>query len=940
MKKIMIGILIIIPLVVLLVMGLVTTFISVSAYIGVESVTLDKHELTLEVQQTYKLDGAGGLFTVTVLPEKATDKTYEWSIRNVRSRDANFPDEANGKDGFWFVELLDANGNHVDSVTAGGSIRINIHCNFELVVTAETYTDVCSVVVGGDVTAISLQGDGMLKVGESQLLTPVFTPMDGAVYNAEWYVDDARVATVDRNGIVTGVSEGETEVWLVAEDSKGNAIESNHFRVTVSSGATFYGDIVGVHYDGFNIEEKLGIKPTDIDSCVGCTVENGIFAFDSGADRAVILLKDSDTPVLINRCDANDIEIVERGALGDYVLEVNGAPVYLTARYVSVFRRDESVSVNWASSDEEIASVDANGVITGLSSGVVTITAEADDGGATATIELSVQRKVAVLVGAVSESSLKVGLAQETVFGSMKYDDAMNLVDNTFSVGVLYPSMFEGEDEESFYEAFAFTTDRPDLAWFDEESGNGILNNVLNFNSAAIASAAANGEKIAITVTVKAKYPKYANMPEYTTTSFVIQVIDGVAVSDYTQFKTAQEKAKKATVFTNDIPVGNVEGKDKAACVNIYGSVYGNGYTMAAEMGQMQGKTEPIFYVYADDVVISNLTLRPNTFSDEDIDGGNLTIDDASTFTVGYCIKYNINKRNADMGTQSTQITGGKIEYCILENATTLIQLSGAELEIEGSILRNTGGVGIHVRNAKENNLQFYNNLTVTNCVMSNMVGTAINFDWNFKNTSYNETAEQRSTFTQKGFLDVYNWQPGDSLSLIPRETLTGDLGLSDALADLLITSLQSLLHSEKSIASFRRSVDGVEYMHLAFISMGLNNKSHILNGYTANGQRAQWVYNSSSGEWEARLADTQQKIDADLVSWNMSMEDSRFKWFGSQQIEALGSISGILSSVGLDLVNNPIYIFGYDEDTTDLVPGSTYTVNSRLIARLHGEEV
>ena len=40
MKKVMIGILILIPLVVLLVVGLVTTFVSVNAYIGVESVHL------------------------------------------------------------------------------------------------------------------------------------------------------------------------------------------------------------------------------------------------------------------------------------------------------------------------------------------------------------------------------------------------------------------------------------------------------------------------------------------------------------------------------------------------------------------------------------------------------------------------------------------------------------------------------------------------------------------------------------------------------------------------------------------------------------------------------------------------------------------------------------------------------------------------------------
>lgn len=938
MKKVMIGILIVIPLVVLLVMGLVTTFVSVNAYIGVESVELDKHDLTLEVNETYKLDGNGGLFVVTVLPERATDKTYEWSIRNVRSRDANYPDGDNGKDGFWYVELLDAKGNHTDTVTAGGSIRVNVHCNFEIVVTAETYTDVCTVVVGGDITAISLDDSMTLRAGGSEMLNAVFTPMDGVAYNIEWHVLEPDVATVDRNGIITGLREGETEVWMSAEDSKGNVIESNRMVVTVTAGATAYGDIVNVHHDGFDIENELGVSSDDITKCVGCTVENGIFRFDEGMTRAVIEIKGSDAPAIINLCEENDIEIVERGALGDYILEVGGDKLYLTARYASVFRRGESVEVLWSSSDGEVAAVDGNGVVTGLASGDVVITATATDGGAEAELALNVQRKVAVLVSAVTQTSLEVGLARETVFASMKFGDDGKLIDNTFSVDVLYPAMFEGEDEESFYEAFEFSTDRPDLAYFNDVDGDGILNNLLTFNAAAIEAAAENGEKTDITVTVKVKYPKYANLPEYTTVSFVITVVDGVAVGDYAELKQTLETEKKSAVFLNDIAVENAEGENGAYNILTYGSVYGNGYTVSAAKDQMISKAEPIFMVYADNVVFSNLTIRPNTFSDEDIENGDLTIDDASTFTKGYCIKYNIRERNSATGDTGTQITGGRIEYCLLENGTTLVQLSGAEVEIEGSIMRNTGGVAVHVRQEMEGSIQCYNDLTMTNCVMSNMVGTGINFDWNFSNSQYNESAEQRSTFTQKGFLDMYNWQPGESLTLLPKDTLTGDLGLSDELADVLIKTLQDMLLDEDSIESVRREVDGVTYIHLGFMSMGLGNQSHIMYGYDADGRRVERVYDVETGEMSARYVDTLEEVDPYKVSWNMTLEDSRIKWFSSSDISLLNKISWILEAAGLNIRDNPIYIFGYDDDTTDLVPGTTYTVNSRLIARLHGE--
>ena len=362
-----------------------------------------------------------------------------------------------------------------------------------------------------------------------------------------------------------------------------------------------------------------------------------------------------------------------------------------------------------------------------------------------------------------------------------------------------------------------------------------------------------------------------------------------------------------------------------------------SGYTVSAEKDQMIGKTEPIFHVYADNVVFSNLTIRPNTFSDEDIENGDLTIDDASTFTLGYCIMYNIRARNSATGETVTQIKGSRIEFCILENATTLVQLSGAEVEIEGSIMRNTGGVGIHVRNALEGSIQFYNNLTLTNCVMSNMVGTGINLDWNYSNSKYDESAGQRSTFTQKGFLDMYNWQLGESLTLLPLETLK-EIGLNESTAQVLIGALQDMLLEEKNLESVRREVDGVTYIHLGFMSMGLGKQSHIMYGYDDEGRRAERVYDVNTGEMSARYVDTQEAVDPDEISWNMTLEDSRIKWFCSSDISLLNRISGLLEAVGLNIRDNPIYLFGYNDETTDLVPGMTYTVNSKLIERLHGE--
>ena len=351
-----------------------------------------------------------------------------------------------------------------------------------------------------------------------------------------------------------------------------------------------------------------------------------------------------------------------------------------------------------------------------------------------------------------------------------------------------------------------------------------------------------------------------------------------------------------------------------------YRNVYGNGYTISAEKGQLLGKTEAIFLVVADDVLISNITIRPNNFSEEGSDGGDMSIEDAAQFDNGYCVKVSVASRMKETGvTGITQTTGCRIEYSLLENASTFIQVSGAEVEIEGCIMRNTGGVGIHVRNTYER-VQHYNNLTLTNSIMSNMVGTAINFDYN--NASYTETADTRSTFTQKGFLDIYNWQDGDSLALIPRDTLEG-IGLGGELIDMLYSTLRRLLVADPSIESFRRDVGGVTYLHLGFITIGLSGRSCLFDGYLPDGRRV-----GADGKIEG----TDEYADPDDVSWNMTLEDGRFRYFSSDDIYGLDILGSILK--------NPMYVFGYDDSTTDLVPGSTYTINSRLIARLHGETI
>ena len=312
-----------------------------------------------EPVEDYEVQGLGGSIA------------FEWTVT---------ADEDNGKDGFWFVELLDKNGNHVDSITAGGKLRANIYCNFDLTVTAATYSDTCSVVVGGDVTEITLPDELTVKVGEQKVVTPQFTPLDGVVENGKWEIVSGNgVVSVDYNGIVTGIKEGTAVVRYVAENSQGEEIKHNAMTVTVSAGLSSYGNIISSHRSRFPLSE-IGVDASKVDTenSVGFTLSDaGELIFDGGAERAVVVFAGEEDVLIINLVSENDIEIVESGVLDDYVLEVRGEPLYLTARYASVFRRGDPVDVTWSVSDEEVATVDADGVVKGITSGNITVTAQA-----------------------------------------------------------------------------------------------------------------------------------------------------------------------------------------------------------------------------------------------------------------------------------------------------------------------------------------------------------------------------------------------------------------------------------------------------------------------------------------------------------------------------------------------------------------------------------
>lgn len=279
MKKVMIGILILIPIIVLVVVALVSVIVSVNAHIAVEDLQLlDKngkqiYDLQIPFDEVSNINIYNYL-DAKIYPEKATDKTVEWQIvgdvaytdvqyealRNeyLAKRSAltaelenelvqgsfstaerrNAYDIARGKyyknSSLIIAEMadillekvypaaafVDENGNEVESNTTGKLI-VSSYCKFTVRAQAETVSKTLTVsVVGYDVERVELSvGEDettALSVGESMRILASYTPIDSIVNHTIWQVEDESVAVIDSNGVITALKEGQTTVILRA----------------------------------------------------------------------------------------------------------------------------------------------------------------------------------------------------------------------------------------------------------------------------------------------------------------------------------------------------------------------------------------------------------------------------------------------------------------------------------------------------------------------------------------------------------------------------------------------------------------------------------------------------------------------------------------------------------------------------------------------------
>lgn len=349
--------------------------------INVETIAFTQKEtLILDPGNVYSLD-------CTILPEDAEDKSVSYATN----------DET--------VVSVDTTG-HIEALSYGTAI-ITVTTTDGGISSSVTVIVSERLITGVDL----LQEDVTMKIGENETVEYTLSPLGALNKTVAWTSSDDSIATVDVNGKIVAVSKGTATITLTtsADTDTGTAytdIVTVNVLKDVESIEFATESIVSIT-NGISLEDNNGlvILPSDVSS------ELALYTYTVNSDIATVtdgVLTFSEAGTVIVTVTSNSNDTITDTITVQYT---NGFPTGVsmdkTSLYIDAFSETKTGTITasilpitgivtpkdiitWHSNDELVATVDVNGVVTGVAIGTTTITATTADGKHTASTTVTV----------------------------------------------------------------------------------------------------------------------------------------------------------------------------------------------------------------------------------------------------------------------------------------------------------------------------------------------------------------------------------------------------------------------------------------------------------------------------------------------------------------------------------------------------------------------
>ena len=260
------------------------------------------------------------------------------------------------------------------------------------------YTNSAYVVANLTLNRTSLS----LRTGGTFPLQVTATPLTALNSSVEWTSSDESVATVNASGLVTAISGGTCTITCTAKDGGGASATCELTVIQLVTGITLNQPTISLNV-GTTSQLSATVQPANASNngVTWTSSDEGVATVDAdGLVTAVsrgtctITCTAKDGSGVVATCEVTANQLVTNISLSQSTLSLNsGSTAQLSATVLPANAND--MGVTWTSSDEDVATVDADGLVTAIAGGSCTITATAADGsGVEATCEVTVNQLV------------------------------------------------------------------------------------------------------------------------------------------------------------------------------------------------------------------------------------------------------------------------------------------------------------------------------------------------------------------------------------------------------------------------------------------------------------------------------------------------------------------------------------------------------------------
>ncbi len=346
----------------------------------VESVSLNLTSVGLAV-------GGSVILGATVLPADADDRSVSWSANPASVITVE-------QDGYSGIVTAVGPGEGVVTVkTNDGGLEASC------IVTVEA-----AVVYVESVTLDNTQLE--LFEGEEADLTATVLPEDATDKTLEWITSNPDVATVDADGHVTAASAGSATVTVLCGNKEARCevtvkkVEVTDVSVQPSSYTMTEGETLQLSASVSPAEADQTVEWSSMDSKIATVdIESGLVTAVGAGTTKIYARSKAFPDAKKGLCEltVTPDTSLKGIALNSAIMTLQvGESRTLTVTYIPSYATNQKVS--WTSSNPSVAAVSQEGTVSAFSEGSATVTATSEEGGYTASCEVTVSGTAGPLI--------------------------------------------------------------------------------------------------------------------------------------------------------------------------------------------------------------------------------------------------------------------------------------------------------------------------------------------------------------------------------------------------------------------------------------------------------------------------------------------------------------------------------------------------------------